>query len=484
MNYKIIFQLLSVLLLIVSGFLGAAMGVGLLYGEGAETVRAFFIPIAGAVVFFMMVRLFIWKKGPSFLSPKSGFLFVTLAWIGASALGALPFFLSGSVPSYTDSFFETMSGFTTTGATILSNVEALPRSLLLWRSTTHWLGGMGIVVLTVAIFPLLGFGGLHLMEAEAPGPSVDKITPRVAGTAKILWLIYIGFTLAQTVLLMLGGMDWFDAMNHSFATLATGGFSTKNASVAHYNSSYIDAVITIFMVLAGVNFTLHFKLLTGKFREVVRDSELKLYLAIFFVAAFAIAWDLLGSNYSAFGESFRFASFQVATILTTTGFATADYTVWSSFSQSVIFALMFIGGCAGSTGGGIKVIRILTLLKMSFTEMKYLMHPQGVFGVFVNGKYLKKNIVYDIAALVFLYFVVFFVVVLIVASGGYDVLTSLSGTIACLGNIGPGFGKVGPVLNYGLFPGYIKWVLSITMLIGRLEVYTVLILLTPAFWKK
>jgi trk system potassium uptake protein TrkH len=396
----------------------------------------------------------------------------------------MPFFLSGAIPTYTNSFFETMSGFTTTGASILTEIETLPKSILLWRSTTHWLGGMGIVVLTVAIFPLLGFGGLHLMEAEAPGPSVDKITPRVAGTAKVLWLIYLGFTVVEIVLLMFGGMDWFDAVNHSFATLATGGFSTKNTSVAYYNSAFIDAVITVFMVLAGMNFSLHFKLLTGRIRDVLKDSELKVYLAIFLFASLAIAWDLNGRNYGNFGKSFRFASFQAASILTTTGFVTADYAIWSNLSQTIIFILMFIGGCAGSTGGGIKVIRILTLLKMSFTEMKYLMHPRGVFGIFVNGQYLKKNIVYDIAALVFLYFVVFFIVVVFVSSGGYDIITSVGGTIACLGNIGPGFGKVGPVFNYSLFPDYIKWVLSFAMLVGRLEVYTVVVLLTPTFWRK
>jgi trk system potassium uptake protein TrkH len=484
MNIKFVLKLLSLLLLILSVFLGISLVVALIYDEPFSNIRAFLFPIGVTFLFFLVMVFFTRDKEEPYLSPKSGFLFVTLAWVSASALGALPFFLSGSMSSYTDCFFETMSGFTTTGASILTEIESLPKSILFWRSMTHWLGGMGIVVLTVAIFPLLGFGGLHLMEAEAPGPSVDKITPRVASTAKILWLIYLGLTVLETAFLMFGGMDLFDAVTHTFGTLATGGFSPKNTSVGYYRSAYIDAVITVFMLMAGLNFSLYYKMLKGSFRDVLQDSEMKVYLAIFFIATLIMSVDLLGKNYDSFAESFRFASFQAATILTTTGYVTADYMQWSNLSQNVLFILMFIGGCAGSTGGGIKVIRILTLFKMSITEMKYLVHPRGVFGIFVNGHYLKKNIIYDIAALVFLYFVVFFVVVFIVATGGYEIMTSVGASIACIGNIGPGFGLVGPVFNYSFFPDYIKWVLTFAMLVGRLEVYTVLILLTPVFWRK
>ena len=384
MNFKIILKLLSVLLLIISVFLAISLAVGYYYKESAETLRSFYIAIGVAFLFFTYTRVAFWDEKEPYLSPKSGFLFVTLAWVSASLLGALPFYLSGAIPSFTDCFFETMSGFTTTGASILSDIESLPRSILFWRSTTHWLGGMGIVVLTVAIFPLLGFGGLHLMEAEAPGPSVDKITPRVASTAKILWLIYIAFTVIEIVLLMFGGMDLFDATTHTFGTLATGGFSPKNSSVAHYNSVYIDTVITVFMLIAGLNFTLYYKFLTGRIRDVLRDSEMKAYLSIFLLASLIIALDLSGKNYGTFGKSFRFASFQAASVLTTTGFVTANYTHWSNLSQNILLVLMFIGGCAGSTGGGIKVIRILTLFKMSVTDMKSLVHPRGVFGIFVN----------------------------------------------------------------------------------------------------
>jgi len=484
MNFRAIFRLLSVLLLLISLFLLISFLVGLYYREPTRVLESFLTPILISILFFIFMFGVSKEKGIPYLSPRSGFLFVALSWISASALGALPFCLSGAIPSYTDAFFETMSGFTTTGASILTDIEPLPKSILFWRSTTHWLGGMGIVVLTVAIFPLLGVGGLHLMEAEAPGPSVDKITPRVAGTAKILWLIYIGFTVIEIILLMIGGMDLFDATTHTFGTLATGGFSPKNASVGYYKSAYIDAIITIFMLIAGMNFSLYYKLLRGNIREVVRDSEMKTYLGIFLIASVLIAWDLMGKKYASFGESFRFASFQAASILTTTGFVTDDYMQWPNFAQVVLFVLFFIGGCAGSTGGGIKVIRIVTLFKMSITEMKYLIYPRGIFGIFVNGQYLKKNIVYDIAALVFLYFAIFFIVTVIVASGGYDIMTSVGATIATLGNIGPGWGKVGPVFNYAFFPDYIKWVLSLTMLIGRLEVYTITVLLTPMMWRR
>lgn len=484
MNFKAIFKLLSVLLLLVSLFLFISFLIGVYYREASQVLEAFLTPIVFSVLFFVVMFTVGKEREVPYLSPRSGFLFVALAWICSSALGAVPFYLSGAIPSYTDAFFETMSGFTTTGASILTDIESLPKSILFWRSTTHWLGGMGIVVLTVAIFPLLGFGGLHLMEAEAPGPSVDKITPRVAGTAKILWLIYLGFTVLEILLLLLGGMDLFEATTHTFGTLATGGFSPKNASVGHYKSVYVDTVITIFMLIAGLNFTLYYKLLRGRIREVLKDSEMKTYLALFLGATLLIALDLTGKRFGTFGEGLQYASFQAASILTTTGYVTDNYMEWSNFSQVVLFVLFFIGGCAGSTGGGIKVIRIVTLFKMSLTEMKYLIYPRGMFGIFVNGQYLKKNIVYDIAALVFLYFAIFFFVLVIVASGGYDIMTSAGATIASLGNIGPGWGKVGPVFNYAFFPDYIKWVLSFTMLIGRLEVYTITVLLTPAMWKR
>jgi len=456
-----------------------------LLSEGRTALSSFGAPVAAGGLLLLFAFLSGQKQGKVRLSPRSGYLFVVLSWLSAAALGSVPFVVSGAIPSWVDAFFESMSGFTTTGASILQNVEALPRSLLLWRATTHWLGGMGIVVLTVAVFPLLGIGGRALMEAEAPGPQVDRFTPRISDTAKILWLIYLGLTVLQTALLMFGGMDLIDAVSHAFATMATGGFSTRNASVGAYGSPYIDWVCTVFMILAGINFGIHWKLIRGDIRPILKDSELKTYLGIFLGAVALITVALLRKgSYPDAGTALRYAAFNASSILTTTGFATADYLAWPMLPQTVLFSLMFIGGCSGSTGGGLKVSRIVTLFKMGLSEMRYLLNPRGVYGVFVDGRYLKKNIVYDIAAMVYLFALSVVVSTLVVASGGYDILTSLTSTLACIGNIGPGFGLVGPAFNYSFFPGYIKAWLSFTMLLGRLEVYTVLVLFTRSFWRR
>ena len=418
------------------------------------------------------------------MSTRDGFLFVTMSWVCSAFIGALPFYLSGAIPDFSNAFFETMSGFTTTGASILTDIESLPRSLLFWRSLTHWLGGMGIVVLTVAILPLLGIGGLQLIKAEAPGPTVDKITPRITETAKILWFIYIGFTVAETLLLVLGGLDLFDALTHTFGTLATGGFSTNNSSIGHYNSAFIDAVITFFMVMAGINFTLHFRLITGRVKYLFRDTELKAYLFIFFTATAFITWNLYGTFYQDLGESLRYASFQTASILTTTGYATFDFEKWPYLSQVILFILMFIGGSSGSTGGGIKVIRIITLLKQGFNEMKFLLHPRGIFTLRISGNAVRKNIVYAISGFFFLYIFMLLMISFVVATSGQDLVTSFSTALATVGNIGPGFGRIGPAENYSFYPSYVKWVLAFAMLVGRLELYTVLVIFTPRFWNR
>ncbi len=483
MNYKLITKTISILILIISGFMVIPALLSLYYGE-YDSFNAFFYAIVpSAMAAFLIIFIFRNLKDES-LSTRDGFLFVTMSWVVASLIGALPFFLSGSIPSFTDAFFETISGFTTTGASILTNIEGQPKSMLFWRSLTHWLGGMGIVVLTVAILPLLGIGGLQLIKAEAPGPTVDKITPRITETAKILWLIYLGFTVAETLLLMLGGMDLFDSLTHTFATLATGGFSTKNTSVGHFNSAYIDGVITFFMVMAGVNFILHYRLLTGRPKFLLRDTEFKAYILIFFASTFLLTISLYGDFYKTVGESLRYASFQVATMLTTTGFATTDFEKWPYFSQIILFMLMFVGGCSGSTGGGIKVIRLATLFKQAVNEMKFLLHPRGVFTLRISGSAVRKNIVYAISGFFFLYIVMLIAVTFVIAYSGFDILTSFTTALATVGNIGPGFGKVGPAENYAFFPGYVKWILSFAMLVGRLELYTVLILFTPRFWNR
>ncbi|MCD6292600.1 MAG: TrkH family potassium uptake protein [Deltaproteobacteria bacterium] len=484
MHPKIVLRIISYLLLIVCVFMLTAIAVALHYREFSVAL-AFFQPVAVtsliAAGFLFTVRNSS-RSNPSF---KDGFLFVAGGWGIVALLGALPFYLSGTIPLFCDAYFETISGFTTTGASILTEIQSLPKAILYWRSLTHWLGGMGIVVLTVAILPLLGVGGLQLVKAEAPGPTVDKITPRIAETAKYLWYIYLGMTVLETLLLMGGGMVFFDALTHTFGTVATGGFSTKNSSVAFFNSSYIDWVITFFMVAAGMNFVLHFRLLTGNVKSLFRNTELKAYLLIFALATLLIACKLhFAAVYSSFADALRYAAFQVASILTTTGYATADYEKWPYMAQAVLFLLMFVGGCSGSTGGGIKVIRIVALFKQAMNEMKYLIHPKAIFPLRLSGQVVRKNIVYAISGFFFLYISILLLVTFVVTLAGVDLLSALTTALATVGNIGPGFGIVGPTHNYAHFPDMVKWVLSFAMLAGRLELYTVLVLFTPMFWKR
>jgi len=483
MHIKLIIKTIALLQIIIGLFHLVCGGVALYYGE-MDALSGFLVSTTLLIGFGALFLVQYKDVKSDNLSSKDGFLLVGLSWLAASVGGALPFIISGAIPSFTDAFFETISGFSTTGASILTNIEALPKSILFWRSMTHWLGGMGIIVLAVAILPLLGIGGMQLIKAEAPGPTVDKITPRIAETAKYLWYIYVLFTVLETILLMFGGMDLYNALTHTFGTVATGGFSTKNSSVSHFDSAYIDYVITIFMILAGVNFTLHFRLLTGRFSNVFKDSELKAYLGIIVVATVVITLSLYGDVYETLADSFRFASFQVATFITTTGYATADYEQWSSLAQVTLFTLMFVGGCSGSTGGGIKVIRLVTMLKQGLNEMKYLVHPRGVFVIRISGQTVKKDIVYAISGFFFLYIFLLLVVTAVVATCGTDVLTAFTTALATVGNIGPGFGMVGPTENYAFYPAYVKWFLSIAMIIGRLEIYTILVLFTPVFWRK
>ncbi len=484
MKTKLILHVLVILLAVIGLFMLIPAGIALFYGE-TESFKAFVFPVLALIPVVGAVYAATRSNRNRTMSPRDGFMLVSLSWISASALGALPFYLSGAIPSYTDAYFETMSGFTTTGASILTAIEGLPYSILFWRSLTHWLGGMGIVVLTVAIFPLLGIGGLQLLKAEAPGPSVDKITPKITHTAKYLWFIYLGLTLVETILLMFGGMNLFDALTHSFGTMATGGFSTKNASVGFYDSAYIHWVITIFMVMAGLNFALYFKLITGRIRDVLIDTEMKAYLGIFALASLLITVSLVQNGvFEGFGEGLQYAAFQVASIITTTGYATTDFDLWPAFSKIILFLMMFIGGCAGSTGGGIKVVRIVTLFKLAVRELKMLIYPRSVFHLRLNRMVVKKDIISVITGFVFLYVFSLLVTTTVVAAGGYDILTSFSTALVTVGNIGPGFNLVGPTMNYHFFQPAIKWFLSLAMMMGRLEIYTVMVLFTPWFWKK
>ncbi|MDR1575248.1 MAG: TrkH family potassium uptake protein [Treponema sp.] len=412
-----------------------------------------------------------------------GFLFVFFAWAAAGLLGALPFYCSGHIPNFTDAVFESVSGFTTTGATVLHDIEALPRPLLFWRALTHWLGGMGIVALTVALLPLLGAGGFQLVKAEAPGPETEKITPRITLTVRLLWLLYITLTAAQAALLACFGMDWFDAVTHAFSTMSTGGFSPRNDSLAYYRSPVIEWVCTAFMLLAGFNFILIWQLLRGKWRNLLRNSEARAYGAIVLASGLIITAAILPQSAS-LEAALRQAFFNTASVLTTTGIFSENFNLWPALAQGVLFILMFLGGCSGSTSGGIKIIRYVILVKQAGNEMKKIIWPRGVFNIQLDGRSGKKEVVYGVAGFVFLYFALIFFTALLVSSAGEDVFTSLNTALICLGNIGLGLGKLGPFNAFPDFPAYVKWGLSFVMIAGRLELWTVMVFFTRDFWRK
>ncbi|MGL4986208.1 MAG: TrkH family potassium uptake protein, partial [Treponemataceae bacterium] len=453
MNFLAICRLISVLLVIISGTFCIPLSVAFFCKEAVYS--SFIYPIFATWIIAIILTLLVRNQKVK-LTIKSGFVVVASCWIFSSLLGALPFYLSGFIPQFTDAFFESVSGFTTTGATILSDIESLPRSLNLWRTQMHWLGGMGIVTLTVALLPLLGVGGFQLIKAETTGPEKSKVTPKIAVTAKILWFIYVGITALQVILLMFAGMDFIDALAHSFATLGTGGFSSRNTSVASYNSALIDWICTIFMFLAGINFSLYSLIFMGKLKDLKYNTELWVYIKIVLVASILVTINLM-SVYGNIFESLRHAAFQVVSITTTTGFATADFTLWPPFSQMVLFFLMFVGGCAGSTGGSIKVIRWVILAKQFSNEKKRMIHPHGVYSIHLNGRAGRKDIVFSVAAFIYAYFALVIVTAFVASLSGSDMISSLTASLAIVGNIGPGFGLVGPVEHYGFFTPFAKW---------------------------
>lgn len=471
-------RLITMLLMIIAATMVLPVGVAFVIGEVA-IVHAFLIPMLFCFVIGSIV-LVITRNVTFKISTRSGFVAVALSWTFASILGAIPFMLSGTIPSFADAFFESSSGYTTTGASILTEITSLPRTINLWRMQMHWLGGMGIVALTVALLPLIGVGGFQLIKAETTGPEKGKITPKITTTAKILWFIYLGFTVIQTILLMFAGMDFVDAIGHTFATLGTGGFSSLNSSVGGFNSPAVDWIITIFMLLAGVNFSLYYHLIIGNGKELLRNSELKAYLLILLASIIGISIFI----YPQYGSSsLRYASFQAVSITTTTGFVTADYSVWHPFAQMILFLLMFVGGCTGSTGGSIKVLRWVILGKQLMIEIKRMVHPHGVFSVQLNKRAGRKDVVYNVSAFFCLYFLLVAITALVAAIDGADLLTSFTASLALVGNIGPGFGDVGPVGNYAFFSPLAKMWFSFAMIAGRLELYTMIIFFTKSYWK-
>jgi len=419
------------------------------------------------------------------ISQREGLLLVCLVWFVLCAVGALPFYLSPFFDSYVDAFFETTSGFTTTGATVLAEVEVLPRDLQLWRCMTHWLGGMGIVLLGIAILPVVGIGGMPLYRAEFSGAKSEKLKPRIAETAMALWRIYFALTLAEYVALRWAGMDEFDALCHTFSTLGTGGFSTRTASIAAFHSPLIEGIVIVFMLLAGMNFTRHYRLwVERRPGGFLRDIELRFYLCVALGSALIISASLLFEDGHTPTEAFRKSLFQVSSILTTTGFVTDNFEVWRPLPQLILLALMFFGGCTGSTAGGLKASRILLLLKVVSREFKRMVERRGVFAVRLGSEVIPEYTIQSLLNMVYLTFLFFFVCCLILAGCGIDVLSSIAAVAATIFNIGPGLGSVGPAEHYGHLPHLAKWVLSMCMLAGRLEFYTLLIILTPAFWRR
>jgi trk system potassium uptake protein TrkH len=492
-NYKIIFHFLGLLLLFNGGFMLLAALVSYMYEDGVS-LELF---ISGIITLLIgILAMLLTRNHRKEMKKREGYIVVTFGWLVMALSGTIPYVITESIPSFTNAFFETMSGFTTTGATILNDIESVPKGVLFWRSLTHWIGGMGIIVLAVAILPLLGIGGMQLFAAEAPGPSADKLHPRITDTAKRLWLIYFGYTAAETILLSVAGMSFFDAINHAMCTLSTGGFSTKNASISYWNNQpIIQYIIIFFMFLAGTNFVLSYFAFKGKIQKIIKDEEFKLYfkfIAIFTIIASIIIYFRADISASAivhpmvWGEAesaFRHGLFQVLAIITTTGFVTADFTMWTPFLLVFFFGLMFLGGSAGSTSGGVKVVRHLILIKNGFLEFKRTLHPNAVLPVRYNKKSISGNIVFNILAFFILYMLSFIIGALVFSMLQIDFVSAIGLAASSLGNVGPALGEFGPVNNYSALPNIGKWWCSFLMLIGRLELFTVLILFTPFFWR-
>jgi trk system potassium uptake protein len=482
MNFKIIFKIIGFILILVGFCMLIGISFSIYFGD--NDISALIISGLGT----MLVGTILWFttkiSEEAEIGKRDAYLIVTFGWLASSCFATLPFLIHGSIPNFTDAFFEMMSGFTTTGSSILTDVESLPHGLLFWRSMTHWLGGMGIIVLSLAILPLLGIGGMQLFQAEVAGPSKEKLHPRVTETAKRLWAIYILFTFIEVILLIFGGMSLFDALCHSFGTLATGGFSTKNTSIAYFHSPFIEYVIIFFMFLGGTNFSLHYLALHGKITSYFKDEEFKFYfLFILLTVGFATCY-LFFVNNQALESSFRHAAFSIMTVLSSTGFATVDYEAWAPFFTQFFLILLLFGACAGSTSGGVKMIRYHLLIKNGFLELKRLLHPSAVIPVRYNNRSVSNDIISKVSAFVLLYLAIFGISSVVMAFLGLELQSAMGSVAASMANIGPGLGSTGPVSNYSHVPEIGKWVLSFLMLIGRLEIFTVLIILSPAFWKK
>ena len=427
------------------------------------------------------------------LNSKDGFAIVTFAWITVALAGSLPFYLTGIIPNFTDAWFEAMSGVTTTGATIIGNpstlphlingIESMPHGVLFWRSFLQWLGGMGIIVFTIAILPLLGVGGVQLFKAEVPGPVADKIKPRVKETAKILWMVYIGFTFLQFLLLGFAGMSWFDSICHAFTTMPTGGFSTQNASIAAYSNPVIHYIIIFFMFVAGVNFTLHFRAITGNYKSYFKDYEFKVYFSILFFATIFIFLNISFSNSDWSHNSFLISLFQSLALMTGTGYANADYELWPFFSQLLLFFMMFFGAMGGSTSGGMKIARVILLIKYAATETRRMLHSRAIIPIRIGDRTIGDDVIRNTLGFFLIYLSFFVLTALVLTALNYDFTSSLSVAASAIGNVGPAFGSFGPTDNYALLHPIGKWMMTFCMLLGRLEIFTIMVLFSRTFWK-
>lgn len=482
MRWRFILNIVGILIL----FLGISMIFPLFFGfhfkdqSIAPLLKSMGITVAAGLLLYLAFR----RAKVEFISHREGMAIVTIGWTAVGLFGALPFYLSGEFGPFVDCFFESVSGFTTTGSSILTNIEAVSKGLLFWRSFIQWLGGMGIIVLSVAILPFLGVGGMQLYKAEVPSPVPDKLKPRIRETALVLWKVYALISLAEVIFLLIGGMSLYDSLCHTFTTMPTGGFSTKNTSIAHFDSVYFDAVIIIFMTLAGINFALHYQFLRGKPLVFWRDPECRFFLGAVAVLIVVVTFNVYGSVYQTIGRALRFGAFQVVSIVTTTGYTTADYELWPAMSQLILLLCMFLGASAGSTGGGMKCMRVMLYLKYCYKELFILIHPRAVQHIKIGGESVSEDVVRSVLGFMGLYIGLFVISSVILAGMGVDLVTSVAAVAATIGNIGPGLGMVGPTDNFAQIPYLGKWLLIWCMLLGRLEIYTVIILLVPEFWRK
>ncbi|NLN14820.1 MAG: TrkH family potassium uptake protein [Tissierellia bacterium] len=479
MNFGIVIRVVGFLLMVEAAFMFPSLLIAI-YTDGEDKIPFLIAILISAGLGFILSRKENYKNQ---IGAKDGLAIVSLGWVMASIIGAIPLYLSDSTPTYIDAFFEIVSGLTTTGATVISDVESLPQGVIFWRSLTHWIGGMGILVFTVALLPALGIGGFQIYKAESPGPVAGKIAPRIKDTAKILYKTYTIITLCLVILLLIGKMSLFESLIYTFGTVGTGGYSNKNNSLAFYDSSYIHWVIGIFMVLSGINFSLYYSLYKKRFKEVFKDGELRLYLGMIFGATLAIAINLLLTSYSDFGVAIRDSFFQVSSLMTSTGFSTVDFDLWPNFSKGILLLVMFIGGSAGSTAGGTKVIRILVMLKLIKREITKIFHPRAVISLKDNDKVISDDTVINISSYFALYFLIFIISTLLVSLEGIDLISAGSSVLATLNNVGPGLGFVGPTRTFGEFHQITKLLFSVLMLLGRLELFTIIALFAPKHWR-